>query len=498
MTALAAAGPEPGEKRPGRLTKGRVRVLVVDDEPQLRRTLGRVLGARGIEVLSAPDGASALKLLRTQRIDVVLADVMMPNMGGIELLHCAKKEVPNVEVIMMTAYGNVETAVEAVRTGAFHFLTKPFRSNDEVVLSVMKATEHRQLAVHAARLERRLEEKEALGELIGSSAPMREVYRLSVGVAPTSSTVLILGESGTGKELTARAIHDNSPRTDKPFVAVNCSAIPDNLVETELFGHERGAFTGATSSRSGLFEAANGGTLFLDEIGDLPRQAQVKLLRALQEGEIKRIGSNDTRRVDVRVIAATNVSLRERVHAGAFREDLYYRLNVVEIELPPLRHRQDDIPLLAQHFLTKFAKRASQDIREISPVAMRLLQQHGWPGNVRELENAMERAVVFCRGTTIHPEHLPFTATTVVDHESEESEGHSIALPANLPDAHYRDAKQQVVHMFDRYYFTAVLRRTGGNVSEAARASGLDRSNFRRAARRAGVDTRVVRDSSEE
>lgn len=495
MTAAAPVTTGEGAERPARLAKGKVRVLIVDDEPQLRRTLARVLGARGIEVTSAPDGASALKILRAQRVDVMLTDVMMPNMGGIELLHQAKREVPGVEVIMMTAYGNVETAVEAVRTGAFQFLTKPFRSNDEVVLSIIKATEHRQLADHAARLERQLEQKETLGELIGSSPAMREVFRLSRGVAPTASTVLILGDSGTGKELIARAVHEHSPRRDRPFVAVNCSAIPDSLVETELFGHERGAFTGATQSRPGLFEAATGGTLFLDEIGDLPRQAQVKLLRALQEGEIKRVGSNDTRRVDVRVIAATNVSLRERVQAGTFREDLFYRLNVVEIKLPPLRKRQEDIALLAQHFLKKFSRRAQQDIREISPAAMRVLQNHAWPGNVRELENAMERAVVFCRGLTIHPEHLPFSAATVIEPGVEVPGEDTITLPGNISEMHYRDAKQQVVRMFDRFYFTSVLRRSSGNVSEAARDSGLDRSNFRRAARRAGIDTRLCRDS---
>ncbi len=286
------------------------RVLVVDDEPMVRRGLARMLLSRGMEVLTAEDGRSALEVLSKERVDVALVDLMMPNVGGLEMLQHAKARGHEVEIIMMTAFGDVETAVQAVRAGAYHFLTKPFRSNDEVVLTVAKAAERRQLIDRAHLLEQKLEQQEKFGELIGNSSNMREVYRLAVGVAPTASTVLILGESGTGKELTARAIHQHSPRAGRPFVAVNCSAIPVDLVESELFGHVRGAFTGATATREGLFEVANKGTIFLDEVGDLPPLAQVKLLRVLQEGEIKRVGSNDTRLVDVRVVAATNVDLR--------------------------------------------------------------------------------------------------------------------------------------------------------------------------------------------
>jgi two-component system response regulator HydG len=475
---------------PGQAT----RVLVVDDEPMVRRGLARMLLAKGMEVLTADDGRAALDLLGKERIHVALVDLMMPNIGGLEVLQHAKAKGLEVEIIMMTAFGDVETAVQAVRAGAYHFLTKPFRSNDEVVLTVQKAAERRRLIDRAHLLEQKLEQQEKFGELIGNSPSMREVYRLAVGVAPTSSTVLILGESGTGKELTARAIHQHSPRAGRPFVAVNCSAIPVELVESELFGHVRGAFTGATATREGLFEAANQGTIFLDEVGDLPLQAQVKLLRVLQEGEIKRVGANENRLVDVRVVAATNVDLRARITEGKFREDLFYRLNVVAIKLPPLRQRPDDIPLLAFHFLQKYAAKTGRDIRKVSPEAMRLLQNEPWPGNVRELENAIEHAVVFCRKDTILPGDLPFGKKTgetrSSDEESAPGGSHRWDFPGGLSDLPYRDAKQRAVAAFELAYFEAVLKRTQGNVSEAARQAGLDRSNFRRAARRAGANSR--------
>jgi two-component system response regulator HydG len=363
-------------------------------------------------------------------------------------------------------------------------LTKPFRSNDEVVLTVTKAAERRRLVDRAMLLERRLEQMEKFGELIGNSPKMQDVYRLALGVAPTSSTVLILGESGTGKELTARAIHQHSPRSDAPFVAVNCSAIPVDLVESELFGHVRGAFTGATATRAGLFETAHRGTVFLDEVGDLPPLAQVKLLRALQEGEIKRVGSNETQTVDVRVVAATNVDLRERIAEGRFREDLYYRLNVIAILLPPLRERKADIPLLAYHFLKKYANRVGSDVQKISDEAMRLLQAHSWPGNVRELENAIEHSVVFCKERSLTPSDLPLGKAPNRGSNAPALQEASV-LGTGLVDLPYREAKQRAMAAFDESYFSVLLDRTGGNISEAARQAGLDRSNFRRAARRA-------------
>jgi len=456
------------------------RVLVVDDEPTLRRTLARLLLSRGMHVLTADDGEKAVEMISRESFDVALVDLMMPKLGGLELLEHVKSRHVELEVVLMTAFGDVETAVRAVRSGAYHFLTKPFRSNDEVVLTVSKAAERRRLVTRAALLERRLEEMEKFGELIGNSSAMQQVYRLAMGVAPTSSTVLILGDSGTGKELTARAIHQHSPRVGKPFVAVNCSAIPIDLVESELFGHMRGAFTGATTTREGLFETAHGGTIFLDEVGDLPMLAQVKLLRALQEGEVKRVGSNETKSVDVRVIAATNVDLRGRIEAGRFREDLFYRLNVVAIALPPLRERSEDIPLLAYHFLKKYAARTGRACDRISPEALRALQDYGWPGNVRELENAIEHAVVFCHEAAILPSHLPFSGGG--QHAAPSG---AAALPQELLDLPYKEAKERALSAFEQLYFDTLLNRAGGNVSEAARQAGLDRSNFRRAAKRA-------------
>ncbi|HEX3775541.1 MAG TPA: sigma-54 dependent transcriptional regulator [Polyangiaceae bacterium] len=485
-----SARPRSGEYGSVKIEEAPPRVLVVDDEPTLRRTLARLLNSRNMTVLTADDGAQAIELLGREQVDVVLVDLMMPKVGGLELLDHVRTAHVGVEVIMMTAFGDVETAVKAVRAGAYHFLTKPFRSNDEVVLTVTKATERRRLVDRALLLERRLEQMEKFGELIGNSPAMQEVYRLAIGVAPTSSTVLILGESGTGKELTARAIHSHSPRISNPFVAVNCSAIPVDLVESELFGHVRGAFTGATATRAGLFESADSGTLFLDEVGDLPPLAQVKLLRALQEGEVKRVGSNETRTVDVRVVAATNVDLRSRIAAGRFREDLFYRLNVVPISLPALRERREDIPLLAYHFLQKYAARSGSQVKKISPDAMRLLSNHHWQGNVRELENAIEHAVVFCRDDTLTPAELPFGR--VANGASAEPNATPSAEPVKqvLYDLPYREAKERSLEAFETAYFTGLLARTQGNVSEAARQAGLDRSNFRRAVKRAGVRVR--------
>jgi DNA-binding NtrC family response regulator len=485
-----SARPRSGEYGGVQLEDGPPRVLIVDDEPTLRRSLSRLLQSRGMAVLTADDGASAIELLSKETVDVMLVDLMMPKVGGLELLEHVREKHVGVEVIMMTAFGDVETAVKAVRAGAYHFLTKPFRSNDEVVLTVSKAAERRRLVDRAALLERRLEQMEKFGELIGNSPRMQEVYRLAVGVAPTSSTVLILGESGTGKELTARAIHQHSPRAKNPFVAVNCSAIPVELVESELFGHVRGAFTGATATRPGLFEAADQGTLFLDEVGDLPPLAQVKLLRALQEGEVKRVGSNETRTVDVRVVAATNVDLRSRISAGRFREDLFYRLNVVAISLPQLRERREDIPLLAYHFLHKYAARSGSMVRKISPEAMRALQAQRWLGNVRELENAIEHAVVFCREDTLTPAELPFVRSGSALRESGAASSDGDPSNFGLSDLPYREAKDRAVDNFENAYFTALLSRTQGNVSEAARQAGLDRSNFRRAVKRAGIKIR--------
>jgi DNA-binding NtrC family response regulator len=480
-----SAAPPPLES-----TEEPIHVLVVDDEPGLRRTLARVLGARGLRVGTAEDGVSGLEYIERHTPDVALVDMRMPRLPGLDLLTRVKEEQRSVEVIMMTAYADVDAAVASVKAGAYHFLTKPFHSNDTVALAVLKAAEHKRLVERAHKLEERLLSKERFGELVGTSPKMEAIYRLIEGVATTTSTVLVLGESGTGKELVARAIHQRSSRSQKPFVAVNCAAIPRELVESELFGHVRGAFTGAQTARAGLFESANGGTLFLDEVGDLPLAAQVKLLRALQEGEIKRVGSDETRTVDVRVLAATNVDLAQKIDAGSFRKDLFYRLNVIALRLPPLRERGDDVVLLSSHFIQKLARRMDRDVKRLSPDAVRALRAYAWPGNVRELEHAIEYAFVLSQGDVIHATDLPFVrarseapmaAPAEVDESGVELAGGFVEGLVELP---YAEAKKRLLTRFDDHYTEELLRRTNGNLSEAARRAGLDRSNFRRIMRR--------------
>ena len=461
-----------------------IRVLVVDDEPRLRRSIVRILMSRGFHVDTQGDGKTGLLHLQTNDVDVALVDMMMPNMGGLELLRRAKEKRVPTEIIMMTAFADVESAVSAVKAGAYHFLTKPFQSNDAVALTVAKAAEHKRLVERTKTLEERLEAREQFGEIIGTAPKMLAVYRLIEGVATATSTVLILGESGTGKELVARAIHQRSSRANKPFVAVNCAAIPKDLVESELFGHVRGAFTGAQNARAGLFETAHTGTIFLDAVGDLPPLAQVTLLRTLQEGEVKRVGSDETRTVDVRVLAATNVDLNQKIATGAFRKDLYYRLNVIAISLPSLRERAADIELLAYHFLQKYSRRMARDIKRVSPEAMAQLRAYAWPGNVRELEHAMEHAVVLAQGEAILPQDLPISRPPATEHPPSmaPAQARPVLPEADMP---YGEAKRRAMDRFDRAYVAELLRRTGNNLSEAARQAGLDRSNFRRIVRKA-------------
>jgi DNA-binding NtrC family response regulator len=467
-----------------------IRVLVVDDEPALRKSLARILTSRGCEVLTADDGQAAIEALEQIQPDVILSDLLMPRMTGLQLLEQVKKRWPEVEVVLMTAYADVDTAVAAVKGGAYDFLTKPFASNDAVALAVSKAAEHQRLVNRTVKLEQQLLSREKFGELIGNSRKMQEVYRLIDGVASATSTVLVLGESGTGKELVARAIHQSSPRANKPFVTVNCAAIPKDLVESELFGHVRGAFTGAQAARAGLFEAANEGTIFLDEVGDLPLAVQVKLLRTLQEGEIKRVGADETHIVDVRVVAATNVDLKAKIETGEFRRDLFYRLNVIAIHLPRLHERDDDVAVLAAHFVRKLALRMGRAQKRLSDDALGALRAYDWPGNVRELEHAIEHAFVLSRGDVIEARDLPI-AKQASTFPSEQVDIHGDIKGASSPpwnrEAYalpYPDAKKKVLADFDVAYVREALRRSQGNVSEAARLSGLDRSNFRRVLRR--------------
>jgi DNA-binding NtrC family response regulator len=452
-----------------------ISVLVVDDDTTSLRSVERILKTRGFTVLTASDGASALEYIHSETVDVMLLDLVMPGISGLDVLKSTKLQKEEIQVVMMTAFGDVDAAVAAVKAGAYDFLTKPFQSPDALALSVTKAAEHFKLLTKARKLEKELEVHERYGDIIGSASPMMEVYRMVESVAHSVSTVLIQGESGTGKELVARAVHTHGARVDKPFIPVNCSAIPETLVEAELFGHVRGAFTGAVENRKGMFETANGGTILLDEIGDLPPQVQVKLLRALQDGEIKRVGSSESIRVDTRVIAATNVNLQEAMEQGRFRQDLFYRLSVINIPLPPLRDRSEDIPLLAYHFLKKYSARSGREINRISFEAMRALRMHSWPGNVRELENAIERAVVLARGDAVLPGDLP---PSVVDTKVP-SKTHNLLL-----DFSFNEAKKVAVEQFESTYVESMLKRSGGNVSEAARQAGMDRSNFRRILRK--------------
>jgi two-component system response regulator HydG len=402
-------------------------VLVVDDEPSNLASLEKIFQRDGMRVMTADSAKSALDVVRSHRVEVVLTDLMMPGVSGVELLRAIKQVSPDTEVVVMTAYGTVETAVQAMRDGAYDFVEKPLKRMS-IVKSVRKAAERQSLVAENRSLRReiRLLTKR---EIIGSSPALRRVLEVATQAAPSSATVLVLGESGTGKELVARFIHEHSSRARAPFVAVNCSAIPETILEAELFGHERGAFTGALSRRDGRFAKAAGGTLFLDEIGELSPSVQVKLLRVLQEGEYEPVGG-DTVRADVRILAATNKDLRAEVAAGRFREDLFYRLNVIAITAPPLRARREDVPLLVDHFLAVYCGKNNRQRLEAPRDVLQILADYSWPGNVRELENVIERAVVLCRaerlsvddlpehirqGDTIEPSSITFSVGTPLD-----------------------------------------------------------------------------------
>ena len=449
------------------------KILVVDDDTIVLKAVTQILQREGYQVVSIDDAVEGLTAARDPSVDVAILDINMPNLSGMDLLKAIKSARPEVEVVMMTAYATVETAVEAVKAGAYDYLTKPFENIDEVSLTVGKAAERKQLKDRTRQLEEQLVVKNQFEDLIGQSNQMRSVFKLVETVSYSTATVLIQGESGTGKELVARAIHYRSPRKDKPFVAVNCSALTDTLLESELFGHMKGSFTGATGNKKGLFEAADGGTIFLDEIGDVPAATQVRLLRVLQEGEVKRVGANESIKVDVRVIAATNVDLARAKEQGRFREDLFYRLNVIAVQLPPLRDRPEDVPLLAQHFLRMYSAKLKKKLTGFTPRAMEALTCNRWVGNVRELENVVERASVLTSHEVVDVDDLP---PGFQDQPQAGSQVEVFSL-AHLP---YAQAKRLAMRAFERRYLSALLEKNGYNVSSAARAAGVDRSNFRR------------------
>jgi two-component system, NtrC family, response regulator len=386
-------------------------ILVVDDEPNYQIVLSELLREEGFEVYTTSTGEDAFKLAREIDLDLIITDMRMPGMSGLELLKAFKALNRDLPVIMITAFGEVEKAVEAMQAGAFNYLTKPF-NNDELVVSIRKAMEHYSLLRENTRLRGEMQIRYGFANLIGKSRRMQQIYTLIEKVAPTPSTVLISGESGTGKELVARAIHFNSLRKEAPFISINCAALPEALLESELFGHEKGAFTGAVALRKGRFELADSGTLFLDEVAEMSLSLQAKLLRVLQEKNFERVGGTKTLRVDVRILAATNRDLKEEVEKGSFRYDLYYRLNVLHIVLPPLRDRLDDLPLLAAHFIEKFAKLLNRKGLQISPDTLRYLASLPWEGNVRELENIIERAAILAPGNIIEVEDVQSNANT--------------------------------------------------------------------------------------
>ncbi len=438
---------------------GAEHILVVDDEPGIRDSLQKILEREGFTVTITDSGTEALDKVRSEHIDLILSDVMMPKMSGIELLRAVKAISPAIEVVMMTAFGTVENAVECMREGAYDFIPKPLK-RAVVVSSVQRALE-RQGLVRENRVLREAVQANADSEIVGSSVALKATIEMLSQAAPSRATILLVGESGTGKELLARRVHKLSDRSSGPYVAVNCGALPEGLLESELFGHEKGAFTGAAARRAGRFERASGGTIVLDEIGETTPAVQVRLLRVLQEGEIERVGGNDTLKVDVRVIAATNRNLEDDVREGRFREDLYYRLNVIRVAVPPLRHRYGDVPLLAQHFLTKFASKNKKSLRGFSEAAMKALDAYGWPGNVRELENTMERAVVLAKSEVIGIDDLPESVRNAVSAQRrDDSKGMYVPFGTPLEDIERRLIKE-------------TLERCGGDKSTAARLLGI-------------------------
>ena len=445
------------------------KVLVVDDQKNMRATTAIVLRQAGHSVDEAEDGAAALQRVQQESFDVVLTDLRMPNADGMEVLRGIRQAAPETQVIVMTAYGTIESAVEAIRRGAYDFLAKPFKE-DELLLRVAKAMEKRRLLGEVSLFAEEFRKRYGLEHIVGRSPAMRDVLDRVLRVGPTDATVLVTGESGTGKELVARALHVTSRRGDKPFVPVNCAAITETLLESELFGHAKGAFTGASRARRGLFEEAHGGTLFIDEIAETAPGFQAKLLRALQEGEIRRVGESSPIQVNVRVIAATNQDLRRAIAEKRFREDLFYRLNVVPIRIPPLRERREDVPMLASHFLLRFNQRTGAD-KVLTVEAAARLQEHDWPGNVRELENMIEQAAALSPGREIHADDV------AVDRVAPAADEGAISLAQAVEDA-------------ERRVIAAALARCGADLGRVARELGVSSTTLWRKMKRLGLEAR--------
>jgi DNA-binding NtrC family response regulator len=431
------------------------KILVVDDEVNIREALAALLEGDGYRVTSAASGEKALEELNQDQFDVVISDLRMDGRSGLDLLRWLRETSPATEMIILTAYGTVEGAVEAMKLGAYDYLSKPV-DRRRLALLIQKALEKQRLSLENRNLRRRLSIKEEFSNIIGSSQKIREIFKVISEVAPTNATVLITGESGTGKELVARAIHGRSPRREQPFVTLNCGALPDTLMESELFGYEKGAFTGAHAMKIGRIEAASNGTLFLDEVGDISPKTQVDLLRVLQDRELRRLGGTNAISVDVRFIAATNKTLKEEITEKRFREDLYYRLNVVPISLPPLRERKEDIPLLLESFLQEFRNIHRKETKSVAERTLELLVQYSWPGNIRELRNVVERLVLLSRKDVIEPRDLPVNIRSVEDNQPE------ITIPLTQP---LREVEKTVIG--------GVLSRVTSNRTMAARILGI-------------------------
>jgi two-component system response regulator HydG len=447
-----------------RMANHKGHILVVDDEPSMRTTLTILLKRAGYRVSQADDGREALDLLSKERFQMILTDLKMGEMDGLELLRRAKTMGPHTEVIIFTAYGTVESAVEAMKLGAYDYMEKPF-NDTELLMKVARAMEHSSLVREVTQLRAALKNHKGMGEIVAKSKEMQDVLSKVAQLAPTEATVLIKGESGTGKELIARAVHEGSPRSGRAFVPINCSNLPESLLESELFGYEKGAFTGAERQHKGLFEAAHGGTLFLDEIGDMPGALQGKILRVLQEREVRRLGSTRSIRVDVRILAATNKPIDRMVEGGIFREDLFYRLNVVRIQIPPLRVRPDDIIPLSHHFLERYTGRSGKTIKGFDPLAVQRMLRHSWPGNVRELENAVERGVILAKSEYITVDDLSLDVATL---------GAEAVQGGTLKE-------------LQRRHVLAALKRNRGNQAKAARELGIGRNTLWRWVKKYGL-----------
>jgi len=452
------------------------RILVIDDEEIVRDVLSALLTSEGYKVDFVETGNQALQQARDKDYGVILLDLMLPDIDGIQVLEEFKKFEDGPDTIVLTAFGSIEKAVKATRLGAFDFITKPFK-NDEILLAVKNALEQRQLRKENTRLKKSLQERFHFRNIVGKSTGMQQIFDLITQVAPRRSTVLIQGESGTGKELVAKAVHAASGRADAPFVAINCGNIPSDLLESELFGHVRGAFTGATNSKKGLFEAADSGTLFLDEISAISMEMQSKLLRVIQEREFRRLGGLENVKVDVRIIAATNTDLQAAVKAGTFRDDLFYRLNVIIIKLPPLRERTEDIQLLAEHFVKKYCDENEKPLCTIAPAAMKLLLDYTWPGNVRELENVIERAVVLAPGDTITPDLFPKNIAAAVP-------------PPPLEFAENGAPLKERVGNYERALILAALEKTDWNQKKAANLLSVNATTLSEKLKRLKIKTR--------